>query len=146
MDLKLKTAGQSLDDVINILELADVVTNVCLTGSIRKYVRVLNSKKEDIVLNCSASSAEQITKNYINVNIHVPNLVNQPGGTPNSIDNTQPNSVRMNEIVDHVCEVLDGYHGYDFFLNLETAGDLIPDGDNWYMNIGIWYNYLRKEK
>lgn len=146
MDLKLKTAGQSIDDVINVLEMADVVSNVSLTGSIRKYVRVLNSKKEDIVLNCSASSAEQITKNYINVNIHVPNLVNQPGGTPNSIDNTQPNSARMNEIVDHVCRVLDGYRSHDFFLNIESAGDIVPDGGNWYMNIGVWYNYLRKGK
>lgn len=146
MNQILKTAGESIDDVINVLEMADVINNISLTGSIRKYVRVLNSKKEDIVLNCSASSAEQITKNYINVNVHVPNLINQPGGTPNSVDNTQPNSIRMQEIVKYIIEVLDGYRGFDFFLNIETAGELIPENGNWYMNIGVWYNYLRKEK
>lgn len=146
MDQKLKTAGESIDDVINVLDMADVINNISLTGSIRKYVRVLNSKKEDIVLNCSASSAEQITKNYINVNVHVPNLINQPGGTPNSVDNTQPNSNRMQEIVEHLSEVLDGYRGFDFFINIETAGELIPENGNWYMNIGVWYNYLRKDK
>lgn len=146
MNQILKTAGESIDDVINVLEMADVINNISMTGSIRKYVRVLNSKKEDIVLNCSASSAEQITKNYINVNVHVPNLINQLGGTPNSVDNTQPNSIRMQEIVKFITEVLDGYRGFDFFLNIETAGELIPENGNWYMNIGVWYNYLRKEK
>lgn len=144
--MKLKTAIQSLDDVIQVLEMADVKTNTGMTGDIRKFIRVLNSKNEDIVLNCPTSSAEQITENIININVHVPNLQNQPSGSPNSVDNAQPNELRMREIGDYVMEVLDGYRGHDFMIHLNSAGEVIPDGKNWYYNIVIWYTYLRREK
>lgn len=146
MDAKLKTGLDSLYDVKTVIEMADVKTNTGLTGDIRILMRALNSTKEDIVLNSSSAKAEQITRNVINVNIHVPNLKGQPAGTPGVVDNTQPDHLRMNSIGKTVCEVLDGYRGFDFFLQVDSPGEVIPDGKNgFYNNIVIAYTYLRKE-
>ncbi len=146
MDHRIKTGLGSLEDVKNVLEMADVKTNTGLTGEIRSLMRVLNSSKEDIVLNTTGAGAEQVTINVINVNIHIPNLKNQPGGTPNAIDNTQPDIDRMEEVGKVVVEVLDGYRGLDFFLNVDSPGEVIPDGKNgFYYNIVIRYTFLRRE-
>ncbi|MFD1770873.1 hypothetical protein [Sphingobacterium suaedae] len=146
MDHYIKTGISSLEDVKQVLEMADVKSNTGLTGDVLILMRVLNSSKEDIVLNSSKAGAEQITVNPINVNIHIPNLKNQPGATPNTVDNTQPDIKRMEEVGRVVIEVLDDYRGFDFFLRVDSAGEVIPDGKNgFYYNIVIWYTYLRKE-
>lgn len=147
MDAKLKTGLDSLYDVKTVIEMADIITSTGLTGDISILMRALNSQNEDIVLNASSAKAEQITRNVINVNIHVPNLKNQPAGTSSAVDNTQPDHQRMNSIGRTVCEVLDGYRGFDFFLQVDSPGEVIPDGKNgFYNNIVIAYTYLRKEK
>lgn len=142
----LKTSIDSVLDVINVLEMADVKTNTSLTGDIRLVNRKLDSTLEDIILFCNASGASQITENIIHINIHVPNKKNQPSGNPTAKDNTQPNIERMQDIGRVVMEVLDEYRGFDFSIHLETTGEVIPDKDKWYYNIVLRYFYLRKDK
>ncbi|MBE8712538.1 hypothetical protein [Sphingobacterium hungaricum] len=142
----LKTAVQAMNDIKNVLEMADVITNTSLTGEIRLMNRRLNSEKEDIVINTIVTSAEQVTEGYFNVNTHVPNLKNQPSGNPTATDSTQPNIVRMQEIGSTLMEVVDDYRGLDFTLHLDSGGEIVPDGKNWFYGFKVKYLYLRRDK
>ncbi|WP_144036549.1 hypothetical protein [Sphingobacterium psychroaquaticum] len=144
--MNLKTAIGAMEDIVEVLELSDTVINTSLTGEIRLMNQRLNSDKEDIVLNTIVTNAEQVTEGVFNINIHVPNLKNQSSGTPTSRDNTQPNIARMEEIGRYVMNVVDGFRGADFFLNLDSTGEVIPNGNKWYYNIVVRYFYLRKDK
>jgi len=141
----LKTAIGSIEDVKHVLEQSDVKSENNLTGGFYLLNRLLNSKTEDIVLNSIVAGANQITENILNVNIHVPNLPGVTAGTPNTLDNTQPNTIRMETIGRSVLEILDGYRGFDFFLEIISPGEVIPDGKNWYYNIVIKYFFLRRD-
>jgi len=76
----------------------------------------------------------------------VPNLKNQQTELPNAVDNKQPNTVRMEEIGAYVMNVVDNFRGFDFILNLDSSGEIIPDGGKWYYNIVVRYFYLRRDK
>lgn len=143
---KFKTAVQAMDDIKDVIEIADVINNTSLTGELRIMNRRLNSDKEDIVINTIVASAEQITEGYFNVNTHVPNLKNQVAANPTAVDSTQPNIPRMNEIGSVLMEVIDDYRGFDFILQLDSGGEVIPDGKNWYYNFKVKYTYLRRDK
>lgn len=142
----LKTAIESVNDVKSLLDQADVSSNVGITGEIRLINLKLNSSLEDIVIFCNGSGSSQITENIIHINIHVPNLKNQPSGVPNSADNTQPNVARMEEIGKAIMNVIDDYRGYDFFLKLENSGEVIPNGSKWYYNVVLRYYYFRRDQ
>lgn len=141
-----KTAVQAMDDIKDVIEMADVMTNTFLTGEIRIMNRRLNSDKEDIVINTIVVSADQITEGYFNVNTHVPNLKNQLAANPTATDTTQPNIQRMQEIGSILMEVLDDYRGFDFILHLDSGGEIVPDGKNWFYGFTVKYTYLRKDK
>jgi len=141
-----KTAVQAMEDIKAVIEMADVITNTSLTGELRIMNRRLNSDKEDIVINTIVASAEQITEGYFNLNTHVPNLKNQVAANPTATDTTQPNIARMNEIGSVLMEVIDDYRGFDFILQLDSGGEVIPDGKNWYFNFKVKYTYLRRDK
>lgn len=142
----LKTAIESVNDVKTLLDQADVSSSVGLTGEIRLINLKLNSSLEDVVVFCNGSGSSQITQNIIHINIHVPNLKNQASGAPNSIDNTQPNVARMEEIGKAIMHVVDDYQGLDFFLKLENSGEVIPNGSKWYYNVVLRYYYLRRDQ
>jgi len=108
--------------------------------------RRINSDKEDVVINTIVASADQVTTGYFNVNTHVPNLKNQSSGSPTAVDNTQPNIPRMEAIGVKLMEAIDDYRGFDFILQLDSGGEVIPDGKNWYYNFKIKYTYLRRDK
>lgn len=141
-----KTDIAAMSDIKNVLEMSDVKTNATLTGDIFLMNRKLNSDKEDIVINTIVAGSEQISIGFFNINIHVPNLKNQTSGVPNSIDNTQPNIPRMEDIGNLVMEVMDDYRGDDFFIQLESFGEVIPNNGKWYYNIVLRYQYLRTDK
>ncbi|MCY4781442.1 hypothetical protein ORI89_17415 [Sphingobacterium sp. UT-1RO-CII-1] len=140
----LKTALQALNDVVEVMELADLKSNVGLTGSYHVVSRGL-STKEDIVVNSVKSGADQVSETIININIHVPNLKSQSAENPSAIDNTKPNTQRMEEIGKMVMEVFKDYRGYDFFTRLFNSGEVIPNGSGFYYNIVVWYTYLQKD-
>lgn len=142
----LKTAIESVIDVKTLLDQADVSSSVGLTGEIRLINLKLSSTLEDVVLFCNGSGSSQITENIIYINIHVPNLKNQPSGATNSTDNTQPNVARMEEIGKAIMNVVDDYRGLDFFLKLENSGEVIPNGSKWYYNVVLRYYYLRRDQ
>lgn len=141
-----KTAVQAMDDIKEVIEMADVITNTSLTGEIRILNRRLNSDKEDIVINTIVVSAEQVTEGYFNVNTHVPNLKNQVAANPTATDTTQPNIQRMQEIGSILMEVIDDYRGFDFILHLDSGGEIVPDGKNWFYGFTVKYTYLRRDK
>ncbi|UXD67752.1 hypothetical protein MUK51_10985 [Sphingobacterium faecium] len=141
-----KTAVQAMDNIKEVIEMADVITNTSLTGELRIMNRRLNSDKEDIVINTIVVSAEQITEGYFNVNTHVPNLKNQVASNPTATDTTQPNIQRMQEIGSILMEVVDDYRGFDFILQLDGGGEIVPDGKNWFYGFTVKYTYLRRDK
>lgn len=141
----IKTALSSIEDVKNILTTSDVSREVSLTGGIYSLIRLLNSKKEDVVINSIVSESNQITENILNINVHVPNLAAIPAGSPNMVDNGQPDILRMKEIGEAVANLLRGYRGFDFFIEIVSEGEIIPDGKNWYYNIVIRYFFLQRD-
>jgi len=143
MKKTIKTAIEAIEDINNVLVSKGVAETVNLTGQIRNTNRVLDSDKEDIVTNCLYFDAEQFQGGEFNINIHVPNLENQPSDNPTVIDNTQPNLSRMQEIAEAVIAALDYYHGPDFSLYVSRPGELTPEGKNWFFNIRTQYNTVR---
>src|SRR5690606_17298 len=134
MKRTLTTADQAVQKVFNLMK--PVRDDVSMSGFVFPYNRPISSQKEDVVINALALNADQEQNGILNVNVHVPNL--QLGG-----DNTQPNRVRFQVISNKAIELLDYYDGFDFSLTLDNAGELIRDGEYWFMNIRVRYNSIR---
>lgn len=144
--MKIKTAIGAMRDVIDVIKGSSIQISTGMTGDVFITSRPLSSKAEDIVINCPAAGAEQVTQILININTHVPNLSMVPsGGAPNAIDKTQPDLDRMEEIGALVMEVFRNYRGFDFFTRLENRGEVMPDGKGGHFyNVLIWYTYLQR--
>lgn len=68
-----KTTADILDDVIGMIEESDIMDS--LGGSIYKSQnRPIGSADEDVVVNCIASTSEQIQVFSVNINIFVPRI------------------------------------------------------------------------
>jgi len=85
-----------------------------ISGGIYKGARPVNSSKEDIVINCLPVPNTQLQTAIANVNIHVPNVVQNLNGIQ---DDTQPNYARLKALATMAVGVLQdkwqaGYH-YD---------------------------------
>lgn len=142
----IKTSIDIIQDVIGVLGLFDVASNAGITGDVRMQNRRLDSSLEDIVVNVSHASANQTGNSYGNINIHVPNLKNQTSENPTVTDNTQPDIARMKAISEKVIEAIEDYRGEDFFIYLEEAGEIVPNGKGWFYNISFRYTTIRKDK
>src|SRR5690606_37599249 len=136
MKRTLTTADQAVQRVFNLLK--PLKADVSMSGVVFPYNRPISSNTEDVVISALTLNADQQQNGMLNVNIHIPNL--QLGG-----DNTQPNRVRFQVISNRAIELLDYHDGFDFTLTLDNAGELIRDGEFWFMNIRVRYNSIRLE-
>lgn len=134
MDKTITTADQAVMNVFSLLK--PLKPSAGLTGSVYPYNRPLNSSKEDVVVSVLAFGAEQEQNGMLNVNVHVPNLIIAG-------DTTQPNRSRFNTISEEAIDLLDFFDGTDFTLTLDNAGELMRDGEKWFMNIRVRYNTIR---
>lgn len=144
MDRTLKSSIQAMQDIKNVLTTA-CITSV-INGDLRLMQRKLGSKKEDVVINTLIFDAKQSQSGVFNINIHVPNLLNQPSANPTSLDNTQPDISRFEAIAQIITNAIDDYCGDDFNLQLHEAGQLLNNGLDWIFNIPVWYNFIRTDK
>lgn len=137
----LKSSIQVCEDIKDILIQSGIES--ALTGGIYIVSRPLGTAKEDVVINTIYFDADQVQTGVLNVNVHAPALTNQGANTPNSVDNIQPNIIRMNEIGALISSALDGYIGADFSLTLRDSGRLEGYKNDWYFNIEVEYEHLR---
>lgn len=115
-----------------------------INGSIRLNMRKLGSVKEDVVINTLYWDGNQVQNGILNINIHVPNLI-QPSDNPTVTDKTQPNIPRFQIIGEAVIQAIQGYNGGDFILNLSQPGKLENYGTDWLYNIQVEYIHLRTD-
>lgn len=141
MEKSLKTSLIAQDDVKKLLDATALPSMI--TGQIRHNMRVLNSTKEDIIINTLYWDGDQLQSGIINVNIHVPNLKGQLAEGGSAQDRTQPNIARYLELAAVAVPVLDFHDGFDFSLRLRNPGKLENFGNEWLYNIQVDYNYLR---
>lgn len=111
-----------------------------LTGGIYKHQRPINSREEDVVINCLPINNEQLQQAIANVNIHVPNLVLSSNGAQ---DDTQPNHVRLDELTDLAIERLTDVWAEDYNFDIEQQV-LFSDSEakDHYINIRIEFNNI----
>lgn len=141
MSKSIKSVFDAMSDIESVLVSAGIPA--LITGEIRVASRKLGSAKEDVVINSLIYNADQKQSGIFNINVHVPNLKNQPAGNPTATDNTQPNTLRFSELGGVVSAALDDYRGFDFCLSLRSPGELENFGTEWLFNIQVRYQYLR---
>lgn len=141
MEKSLKTSLIAQADIKALLD-ATLLPEM-ITGEIRHNMRVLNSTKEDVIINTLIWDGDQLQSGIFNVNIHVPNLKGQLAEGGSAQDRTQPNIPRFLELAAIAVPVLDFHDGFDFSLRLRTPGKLENYGNDWLYNIQVDYNYLR---
>lgn len=135
----------AMEEIKEVLDNSSFVVDTGLTGEVRLLSRRLNSTKEDVIINTIAFSAGQVQEGYFNVNIHLPNLLNQPSGNPTIIDNTQPNIDRLNELGRAAIDILNEVWLYDSDFSVDSAAAPRRDDKDWYLNIVIKYKALRMD-
>lgn len=133
----IETAMQVVDKIITVL--ADVPTEVTLTGELRADLRRQGSNLEDIVVSAVYLSSNQMQVGTFNVNIHVPTLKGLPAIPPNQLDNTQPNRARMEQIAQACVAKLNENYLFDCMVDLGNGGEPIRDGNNWFYNLSVTY-------
>lgn len=141
----IQTAKDAMDAIKQVLEEADVASQVGLTGELRILSRRLNSTKEDIVINTSNLSADQLQNGTFNVNIHAPNLTGQTSGNPTMTDNTQPNLDRLYEIGNAIVAILNEVWLFGSDFCVDNGVEPARDDKDWYVNIRIKYRALRMD-
>ena len=133
-----KTAPQVVTELYKILKTS--VVNTSVTSNIFKYERTLNFKGECIVINTLPLTTEQLQKGVANVNYFVPNIKNT---TVNPVDETQPNSARLEAGAKIIDELLKEYWGdnyvFEITQSIPTANDVNKE---WYINFRINYRNI----
>lgn len=111
-----------------------------VTTNIFKFERPLNFTNECIVINALPLSAEQFQEGIINVNYHVPNLRN---ATLNPVDESQPNSARLEAGAKIIDALLADYSEQDYhFEVLQSIPISNDDRKEWYMNFRVLFKNI----
>lgn len=107
-------------DVVDDIFLALNVTNIknSINGDIYKHKRILNSRKEDIVINSLPINSEQFQSCIANINIHIPDIEVKVDG---NID-YQPDHEKLKSITSLVIQYLEVWSGeYHFSVQQQTV-------------------------
>lgn len=131
------TTLTAVDIVLQQLVTSPIKT--AITGGIYKK-RPLNSQLEDVIINSPTINAGQLQEGLVNVNVHVPNIVISVGGVQ---DPTQPNTLRLQQLVDMAVTVLaDAWKdGGDVNFTVQQISGLIEESENnsHYVNIRLLF-------
>jgi hypothetical protein len=107
-----------------------------ISGNVIWLLRPKNSVKEDIVVNALAMDGDELQEGLINVRIHIPNA-------PLSNDDTQPNFIRFEQVLDKLLPILQDVWGYDYNFRVDEPGTPERDGINWFLTIRVQYYTIR---
>lgn len=132
----MKTSLDTVDIIYQALSGSSVKT--AITGRIAKYQRLLNSVKEDIVINSLPITNGQIQNAVVNVNIHVPN---KKVGADGVQDSSQPDSARLKELSNQVINVLDNSWGAGYNYSIQQQ-NIIQDNNDYYSNIRVQFVWV----
>jgi len=124
----MTTATQAISAVFSIIWASSLKTEI--SGSVRRYSRMINSEKEDIVINSLPIDFDQLQSGVLNVNIHVPN----PKYTTIIDGKTQtlqdlPNEARLNTL----CNMFSGLFATPYYndgVYIEMQQQLVLAGED----------------
>lgn len=108
----MKTTLDVVDAIFNALK-GSTLENV-ISGSIYKHRRVLNSKKEDVVINSLPINNEQLQQCVANVNIHVPDVTFKVDGNVEY----QPDHTRLLELAAEAVQSLEAWES-DYHFDVQ---------------------------
>ncbi len=105
-----------------------------ITGSVYKRNRPVSSTEEDIVIGSLPVPNNQLQRTVANVNIHVPLL---EIATENGQD-TQPDTVRAEQLTDMVVLIVDDIVGPDYYYDVQQQNVFFDSITNdYYSNIRV---------
>lgn len=128
-------------DIIDLLwsKLDGSALKNAITGKMYKLVRLANSKKEDVVINCLPINNEQLSKTIANINIHVPDLTIEV----DSIAQQVPDIVRLKSLAALAISILKDT--WTSTLNYDVQQQVVIQdreaGDH-YINIRLEFNII----
>lgn len=105
--------------------------NLGVSGGVYKYVRPMDSNKEDIVINSLPITSEYMQKGVLNVNCYVPNF--EQGNVPNT--------ARLNEIALKLQAIIQEYWGSNYVFYIENS-QTIENGEEFYYNFRVKVNII----
>lgn len=129
----MRTTLDVVDDIYSALKSGSFKS--AITGDIYKHKRLLDSRKEDVVINSLPISNQQLQTGIANVNIHVADI---PVTTGSGTDN-HPNHVRLKELAGLAIAELEVWSGdYHFDVQQQT---IIQEetGNEHFVNIRVNY-------
>lgn len=129
----MKTTLDEVDIIWSAVNASALKT--AINGGIYKHKRVLNSSKEDVVINALPITSEQIQNGIVNVNVHVPNHSVQ---LADGVDNSQPNHTRLKALATIAVAVLKDTWADDYNFDVQQQ-ILIEDkeANDHYINIRL---------
>lgn len=134
----MKTTFNLVDILWGKLKASPLAT--AINGGIYKYRRPINSRKEDVLINCLPVDNNQMQQAIANVNIHVPNQVHTLNG---AVDDSQPNHVRLSELADLAIAALTDVWAEDYNFDVQQQILFSDDEANdHYINIRIEFNNI----
>lgn len=122
----------AFDIATDLFKLLNVSTvKATIDGGIYKFNRPINSNKRDIVISVPEYNAGSLNTGYVDVNVHAPNL-------KLSDDQTQPDLVKMQTVVDAILPLLTTAGSFD--LSVRIAGIPIREANGqWHANIRVGF-------
>lgn len=128
-------------DIIDLLwtKLDGSALKSAITGKMYKLLRLANSKKEDVVINCLPINNEQLSKTIANINIHVPDLTIEVDGIAQQV----PDIVRLKSLAALAISILKDT--WTSTLNYDVQQQVVIQdreaGDH-YINIRLEFNII----
>ncbi len=128
-----KTTFDLVDTIYNVLSNNAGLTSV-ISGVVCKK-RLLNSRKEDVVIGSLPVNNDQIQQAVLNINVHVPNLKMTIEGKQ---DNTQPDTARLKLITGIVWQAIDDKFYADHWFYVQQQNLFEEElTNNHYSNIRV---------
>lgn len=129
----MKTTLDIEDILWTFLDSSSLKTSV--NGGVYKKKRPAGSTKEDVVINCLPVNNLQIQSAVANVNIHVPNKVQNISGIQ---DDSQPDHARLKELGNAAVSLLVDQWNNDYTFDVQQQNVFEDeDGKSHYVNIRL---------
>lgn len=107
-----------IDIIYKRLKITDLLKplNGGINGGMYKMIRPINSKYEDVVINCLPVSNDMIQKATVNVNIYVPDIKAKFQGDEQSL----PDMLRLEQLTQMAISLLSDVHFPSYFYEIES--------------------------
>lgn len=138
----MKTEFDMVTDIIGVIDVPAIKS--LINGVIIGFNRPKSSKKSDVVVTSLALTNEPLQEGIANINVHFPNLGNI--SFDNVADNTQPDSVNIDQVCKAIIPLINGKDFETFSIFIDEPPMITRDNDGgWFGNIRAYYNSFQND-